>query len=702
MRTRELEEWAARAGVDVSEAAAAAVAGGSAVSNGAGGGGGGGARGGMASGGSGAGGGGNVRVTGRDQSQTLGELLLFVLESCPRFFLGLVPLEEGEQVVAGAEAGGAAANGGPYLEEGGFAQQFGTDTHEWNVEGTGFDGQGGQQQQQQATDELTAPSTGLFLSNNGAVEECTFPPPSASPAGAWGNVHGNSVGETIENLDDVVRGAIPSHTEDENNSDETGTCDKSGEIGAGSTTRDAAGSPGGRPTIAGGGGISPGGEPVLAADRCPPAWPSLTAGSPAPATRLGTQGKEEPPWSPAWATTGLRSLEDTSAEGDGDRVWDGELEAIGRGAGGVVGNGGDERGAVEGGRVGGRGVWGHGTASTDLVWDSSGGDAAWKEEDPGPARALQFTSRDVEEMPKGANADEEEAQQGVAAAVARSTSSEFSLEGVALDELPTVAATTVTLSSNTPQTAPTALAAAPAKGAQETALSSAAQAMPGGVDSQTLLMGGAPQEGAGGADDNVRDAGWPAVALKEMTRSLCNLYACHGAPAAGGEAAATADSPERLQPLAAAGATLCQLWPPASALLLRRLLGTWPAGSSRREVAYLRLIAGVACAAPPLEVVCPGSRIPFMLFRRLAQCINCSNAKVRCGLKGLCRHGWGRFCLSPVGVDVGVVCISVMYFICTPEYLLICLAGGRRVTFHTPRLSSLVCFLFCLFTAIYM
>lgn len=138
------------------------------------------------------------------------------------------------------------------------------------------------------------------------------------------------------------------------------------------------------------------------------------------------------------------------------------------------------------------------------------------------------------------------------------------------------------------------------------------------------------------------DGGWPAVALKEMTRSLCNLYACHGAPAAGGEAAATADSPERLQPLAAAGATLCQLWPPASALLLRRLLGTWPAGSSRREVAYLRLIAGVACAAPPLEVVCPGSRIPFMLFRRLAQCINCSNAKVRCDVRGLCRNdkGW--------------------------------------------------------------
>lgn len=677
MRTRELEEWAARAGVDVSEAAAAAVAGGSAVSNGAGGGGGGGARGGMAGGGSGAGGGGSVRVTGRDQSQTLGELLLFVLESCPRFFLGMVSLEEEEQVVAGAEARRAATNGGPYVEEGGFAQQLGIDTHDWNVEGNGFDGQGGgQQQQQQATDELIAPSTGLFLSNNGVVEECTFPPPSVSPAGAWGNGQGNSVGETIENLDDVVRDAIPSHADDESNSGETGTCHKSGEIGASSTTRDAAGSPGGRPTIAGGGGISPGGEPVLAADRCPPAWPSLTAGSPAPATRLGTQGKEEPPWSPAWATTGLRSLEDTSAEGDGDSACDGELEAIGRGAGCVVGNGGGEHGTVEGSRVGGRGVWGHGTASTDLVWDSSGGDAAWKEENPGPARALQFTSRDVEEIPYGggANADQEEArfptdcsantrvgnEQDVAdAAVARSTSSEFPLGGVALDELPTVAAATVTLSSNTSQTAPTALAAAPAKGAQEMALSSAAETMPGGVDSQTLLMGGSPQEGEGGADDNVGDAGWPAVALKEMTRSLCNLYACHGAPAAGGEAAVTADSPERLQPLAAAGATLCQLWPPASALLLRRLLGTWPAGSSRREVAYLRLIAGVACAAPPLEVVCPGSRIPFMLFRRLAQCINCSNAKVRCGVKGLCRNGQGCFFFSLVGVGVGGVLVSV-------------------------------------------
>ncbi|CAM9718470.1 unnamed protein product, partial [Ectocarpus sp. 8 AP-2014] len=68
--------------------------------------------------------------------------------------------------------------------------------------------------------------------------------------------------------------------------------------------------------------------------------------------------------------------------------------------------------------------------------------------------------------------------------------------------------------------------------------------------------------------------------------------------------------------------------PPSSALLLRRLLGTWPAGSARREVAYLRLIAGVACAAPPLGVVCPGSRLPLMLFRRLAKCINSSNTKV--------------------------------------------------------------------------
>lgn len=120
----------------------------------------------------------------------------------------------------------------------------------------------------------------------------------------------------------------------------------------------------------------------------------------------------------------------------------------------------------------------------------------------------------------------------------------------------------------------------------------------------------------------------PSAALKEATRSLCNLYASHGAPAAGAEAAATADAPERLQPLAFAGSTLCNLRPPSSALLLRRLLGTWPTGSARREVAYLRLVAGVACAAPPLGVVCPGSRVPLMLFRRLAKCINSANTKV--------------------------------------------------------------------------
>lgn len=126
----------------------------------------------------------------------------------------------------------------------------------------------------------------------------------------------------------------------------------------------------------------------------------------------------------------------------------------------------------------------------------------------------------------------------------------------------------------------------------------------------------------------------PSEALKEATRSLCNLYASHGAPAAGAEAAAAADAPERLQPLAVAGSTLCNLWPPSSALLLRRLLGTWPAGSAKREVAYLRLVAGVACAAPPLGVVCPGSRVPLMLFRRLAKCINSAHTKVRSWVPG--------------------------------------------------------------------
>lgn len=698
MRTRELEDWAARAGVDIAEAAAAAVADG-VVDN----------RGG---GGRGSGGvvGSRVRVTGRDQSQTLGELLLFVLETFPKLFLGMVPLEEAGEQQQEMEQGGfeAAFNGGGdgCVVGGEFGVPQTVD--EWNQgdespSGVSEQGaEGGQQQFQASFVERSpspnnttvdpSPDPSFDPSLHAAVAEaqqCRSPTPTPyqpptspmpmatllSPSQTWSSTESErcclSSGTPEKKAPGTFRGVNasaaaansgdhPSGRSGYNIGGDIDIVDHSGNDCSNSEGEwESLGSPeDGGP---GGGGaaadsaVSTGGDPVLVSDRCAPAWPSLSMSSPSPAKQQrsgGVADKQEPPWSPAWATTGVRIIEDNPSE---------EMEG-GRGCGEAV------NGSCCGGERCGDGAWGQGMASKDLVWGSSGTTAeqrstggggdmpATPDGSTGPARALRFTTQGEGDgaaaaAVKGYAAGSTGVGGGLfsverdlphaapnAACGTETTGEQPSVRGelevgrLGLDEWPTAEES----KSSTPEKRPTTLETVdmvrgaemlPAAGQEAVAH----QPQPPLPTTPTARS----HTNAGVSGVSLPEVDLPSVALKEATRSLCNLYASHGAPAAGAEAAAAADAPERLQPLAMAGSTLCNLWPPASTVLLRRLLGTWPSGSARREVAYLRLIAGVACAAPPLGVVCPGSRIPIMLFRRLAKCINSSNTKVNSRQPGI-------------------------------------------------------------------
>ncbi|CBN78588.1 conserved unknown protein [Ectocarpus siliculosus] len=597
MRTRELEDWAARVGVDIAEAAAAAVADGISGRSGAGGG----------------AGGGRARVTGRDQSQTLGELLLFVLQTFPRFFLGMVPVDE-----AGGQQQGVWHHGDPGATFSGDGSGYGC------VEDCGVAAQAAEGCADVGGVDVHAGVCGGNASSSGFV----------SPSQAWGS-NGPGIGspssaEITENrraAGDQEDGPAAAAAADGGDQCKSG-CDGCDDNDGASLGEEGGlvGSPGGGGAGAGGGptarnAASSGGDPAPASERCALAWPSLASGSPSPATgqrqnEEGVGNKQEPPWSPAWATAGVRSIEDVPLE---------------EGAGLAV-----NRGSC------GDGVWGQGMASKDLAWESEaglgeevGGDLRTATDGvAGAARALRFTAQEEDVggdaevtgdagnwLASGRECSRESPVASAGAALAGDPF-ESGAGRLGLDEWPTAQEA----KSSTPEKIS---AVEPVERMDGASVSGSRGDATGGQEAGTQQplpsATGCTAAGGGGL---ALELDLPAVALKEATRSLCNLYASHGAPAAGAEAAASADAPERLQPLALAGSTLCQLWPPSSALLLRRLLGTWPAGSARREVAYLRLIAGVACAAPPLGVVCPGSRLPLMLFRRLAKCINSSNTKV--------------------------------------------------------------------------
>ncbi|CAN0311455.1 unnamed protein product [Ectocarpus sp. 12 AP-2014] len=665
MRTRELEDWAARVGVDIAEAAAAAVADGISGKSGAGGG----------------AGGVRARVTGRDQSQTLGELLLFVLETFPRFFLGMVPIDEaGEQQQGvwhhgdpGATFNGDGSGYGSVGDCGvaaqaaeGCADVGGVDVHAGVY---GANGSSSGAARESAGEEPQLQTTVVVAGDNSssgaldpafdassldgataAAAQCRSPTPTPnqppqphpppppvaelmSPSQAWGSNDpdiGSPSAEMTENgraAGDQGDGAATAAAADAGDQCKSGCGGCNDNDGASSAEEGGlVGSPGGGGAGAGGGptarnATSSGGDPAPASERCALAWPSLASGSPSPATgqrrnQEGVGNKQEPPWSPAWATAGVRSIEDVPLE---------------EGAGLAV-----NRGSC------GDGVWGQGLASKDLAWESEagmgeevGGDLRTATDGvAGAARALRFTAQEEDvggdaeatgdagnRLASGRECSQESPVASAGAAVAGNPF-ESGAGRLGLDEWPTAQEA----KSSTPEMRS---AAEPVERKDGAAVSGSRGDATGGQEEGTQqplpTVTGCTAAGGGGP---AVELDLPAVALKEATRTLCNLYACHGAPAAGAEAAASADAPERLQPLALAGSTLCQLWPPSSAMLLRRLLGTWPAGSARREVAYLRLIAGVACAAPPLGVVCPGSRLPLMLFRRLAKCINSSNTKV--------------------------------------------------------------------------
>ena len=714
LRTRELEHWAAKTGVDIGEAAAAAVSDGISTSSG------------IAGGGAGLGG--RVRVTGRDQSHTLGELLLFVLETFPRFFLGMAPPNEagGQQQVVeqgGFEAGfsvdGGGGNGHGYGYGEGFAA---TADGEAGIGGCSSqadwigDEQGVQQQQHQHQQQVQVDATAGFEPRDAdapdasmdpsfdaaavaaAAEQCRSPtptpykpapstPPTAATAEIVSTDAGSSTGSETTSPGGGTPESEPSvpHGEEGTgggaaNDDGASSGGGTGDCSGGDTDCTGNHPTGGEGAVVGSPGdggpvggwaianspVSIGGDPALVSDGSVPAWPGLAMSSPSPAKRQqqleleqqpGEGNKQEPPWSPAWATAGVRILEDNPLEDSGG------VEREGRAVNASIGGGGGSGG----------GVWDQGMASKDLVWGSSavalaehggsdvdGDTPATPDAGGSAARALRFTAQgegdgsgpaadaaaaavvDGDGGARGAAGDlfgvgrdrsRESPNGGPAAATAGQpllVGGEPGAGGLGLDEWPTAEeskSSTPEKRSTAPRPAEASRDAPTSSGVAGEGQDAVAQQHQPPLPATPLATGSVTATGAPVVP--MPEIDLPSAALKEASRSLCNLYASHGAPAAGAEAAAAADAPERLQPLAVAGSTLCNLWPPSSAVLLRRLLGTWPTGSARREVAYLRLVAGVACAAPPLGVVCPGSRVPLMLFRRLAKCINSANTKVR-------------------------------------------------------------------------
>lgn len=650
-------------------------------------------------GGGGGMGGGNVRVTGRDQSQTLGELLIFVLETFPRFFLGMVAATQ----VVGVSAGLGANNCAPppmnfdagKAQEGDVAQY-----QEWTGAETAADVGGGEfppKSDESSTGEGREWTPSLVFAEPAS-------PPSVSSRGLSYDGSSSSDNTGVDRAAYDSGGSASARARLSGATADVGV-DIDGEGFAGSH------SPGGASSAV---SENPGGEPATAAevmmmsptDRCPPEWPQLCSSSGSPLPSRSPPPSSSPSsnalgesetlvFSPAGAatTTGLRELEEEMVSlGERGQGGDGRSRGgeVGRqlgvwggnsGFGGFGGGFGDDGGSDGvwrqgmGGEIGGRRLaWGPSPGKSD---SASSVAAVAPTTSAGPARALRFTSPDDGEELFDGHRTAGDTAAAAAAAEGRTVDNGMGGRTGGEGETMSESSSTVMASAASANYAVAidhdgpshrdsdaagaafdewASMASTAADATDVLSSPPAPAMSSALGGETVTMPAGPQqaesapltavatagagEGVGGVDSMA--AGLPGVALKEAARSLCNLYACHGAPAAGGEAAGGADLPERLQPLAAAGTALCQLWPPASAILLRRLLGTWPTGSSRREVAYLRLIAGVACAAPPVEVMCPGSRIPLMLFRRVSKCINSPNTKVG-------------------NVPLYVVCVCVMY-----------------------------------------
>ena len=584
MRARQLEDWAAKAGVDMAGVTRLAVSGGNKASpmGSTGGAEVAGGRSGQLVGGAGGIGSsaGSIQVAGRDQSQTLGELLLFVLESFARFFLcgvscsggggdsrgSVVATERAVTTTATGEDLGGFTGGGEAST--GSLVQPPTSNHNGERGFRHYNElhRGGNQ---------VAPVFTAAEAEEQQIPASTLPTPKSPPDPRFRNASARfSSLETASSPLDARTAAWGVGSANNLSGETSGKC--ADRADGGCKREDLCD---GRVLESKAPGDEPSGGPVLV--HRSPEWPTPGDASPVP----GPEGEGETPRSPEWATAGVRSLEEVAI---------GDLGCIDGGGGS------DERdhcvGSISSNGCG-SGAWDRGGASKDLAWESFFAGAQRADGDSstvGPARTLRFA-------PEGGGAAS--LRDGGESAHARG-SIEPRLENP--KGVPPGLVVHEKVSSAEAVDMVEAGAASPRPGARSTTAIAAVAT----------------------AADNYSSE-WPDEALKETARSLCNLYASHGALAAGAEAAATADTPERLQPLAAAGLTLCHLWPPASAILLRRLLGTWPSGNSRREVAYLRLIAGIVCATPPLEVICPGSRIPLMLFRRLAKCINSSNTKVR-------------------------------------------------------------------------
>lgn len=646
----------------------------------------------------------SVRVTGRDQPQTLGELLLFALQSFSKYFLGMVDGPEGSGTAPLGEQDGRVAADPTTMAA--VSESSLSSPNNWNRNEIGFDGRPGMAEGFPVGGvdvPLVDTGRGQWRSLESNLETWAVEPVTIDvvPSGACSDRNGSSVvacggvreGSSTDNTNlisscvistqidsadaggSIAGGVSRNNRAGENDMCASCTSDERQESIA--PTVEKVASP---QTIADepeqedafkntmtdrvrqAGMVSVDGDiegrswPILnespksrkdfsddSRKHAPPAPPT-------PPTPVREGGANELlACSPAGTETrGLRELEDDVGARPG--VWsehDGGQSRDFNTSGGGVEDGGDAWGGPTIGDVGAHLAWRLGPLSP--AGPAGRMDEVTKRGDAGPARTLHFTEGSDgdhqlygdEDTVSSAGGGEggktnDKATRGNDCIVGNGYRPMESADGAAPDGLafdrwassmappamPSHGSFAQHADRAPAQTAsyPVAPSQVPDAGKDEGEIGAAA--------STVAARGGEGVDGSGAL-------GLPAIALKEAARSLCNLYASHGAPAAGGEAAASADLPERLQPLAAAGSALCQIWPPASTILLRRLLGTWPVGTSKREVAYLRLIAGVACAAPPVEVMCPGSRIPLLLFRRLAKCINSANTKVRLGVRVL-------------------------------------------------------------------
>ncbi|CAN0281461.1 unnamed protein product, partial [Discosporangium mesarthrocarpum] len=608
-RLRELEDWAPRAGIDTARAVLAA-SGHPGVPEGA------------LSTGSGAGGGGNIQAAGRDQAQTLLELLIYSLDTLPAFFLGAQPppAVQGEQeegvwgpgenldhhlgehpVVDGGVTGmpvqgpfGAVGSGGEGMGVVGHSQETpwlpymypGEEGREGGGPGAGEVGAGAAAI---FSEESTCPLPGYGVSEKQGVR------------GQVTSVLGNALQEADEEVEQpawaeveaeaVVGEAVGGGAGGGNKTDAWTTPVKVDIAALTSTGDNSSPSTGSNAPLIGG-----------------------TAHDEGDSSDTDTQSLESPglPSSPAWAVEGSRYLargtleqEEEEEEEEGNSSLDHSLRV---GTWALDAGGGRSR-EIQGSRV----------STAGDPWSPLGQTRASSRTST-TARTLTFLAS-PESRPRQPNIEGAEGKGGADAVKVSPAAA-----GVGVGDIVTGhEGEDGSFQVDAPGGPADDTAAAPPP---LTVYPDPNPATPGvrSFEPDATAAGGTDMPAMHGYVAGTWPPGPVGEVVKLATRSLCTLYTCHGAASGGGGAGNRPD----LGMLGAAGHTLCALWPPVAVELARRLLGGWPTGSAYREVAYLRLLSGVLCAVLPVGIgFCQGAEsMPRRLVQRLAASVRSTNVKV--------------------------------------------------------------------------